>query len=134
MNVSLVPVPHNEAQARVCMAIHAGDMKMLSVACVSGFIAILMAAVMLTRPVLTPEAPSPTDSYIGLKECSKTAHSITYPPEKLVKTVATAVTVLEGVVSEVAQLGQSSPVLKEFLRGVSALAGLGCLFDLFTTK
>jgi len=54
LNASLVHVPHNEAQARVCMAIRAGDMKMLSLAYVSGFIArrlLLIAAVMLAKPV-----------------------------------------------------------------------------------
>ena len=44
----------NEAQETVCTTIHVGDMKMLRVAYVSGFIArrhLLMVAVMLSRPV-----------------------------------------------------------------------------------
>jgi hypothetical protein len=55
-----------------------------------------MAAVMLARP----EAQLPTDVYIGFKECSSTVHSLTYPIEKLVETVGTGVTVLEGMILE----------------------------------
>jgi len=47
------------------------------------------------------EALSPTDGYIGFKECSSTVHSLIYPTEKLVQIVDTAVTVLEGMISEV---------------------------------
>jgi hypothetical protein len=47
-------VQMNETQETVCTTIHAGDMKVLSVAYVSGFIAshlLLMAAVKLAGPV-----------------------------------------------------------------------------------
>jgi hypothetical protein len=50
------------------------------------------------------EIPSTTDVYLGFKECSSTVHSLTYPTEKLVETVGTAVTILEGMILEVAQL------------------------------
>jgi hypothetical protein len=45
---------------------------------------------------------SPHDIYTGFKEHSNTVQSHTYPTEKLVETVATAVTVLENVMSIVA--------------------------------
>jgi len=51
---------------------------------------------------LSSEALSPTDVYISFKECSSTVHSLTYPTEKLVETVGTAVTDLEGMISQVA--------------------------------
>ena len=54
------------------------------------------------KACLMSKAPSSADDYIGFKECSSTVHSLTYPTEKLVWTVGTAVTVLEGMISEVA--------------------------------
>jgi len=41
--------------------------------------------------------PSPLDIYTGFKELNSTVQSLTYPTEKLVETVGTAVTVLENV-------------------------------------
>jgi predicted metal-binding protein len=77
-------------------AIRAGDMKMLSVAYVSGFIArhlLCSGSCDACKACLISEAPSPTDVYISSKECSSTVHSLTYPTEKLVEIVGTAVTV-----------------------------------------
>jgi len=48
--------------------------------------------------------PSPLDIYTGFKEHSGTVQSLTHPTEKLVETVGTAVTVLENVMSMVADL------------------------------
>ena len=48
--------------------------------------------------------PSALDVYTGFKEHSNTVPSLTYPTEKLVETVGTAVTVLENVMSKVAHL------------------------------
>jgi hypothetical protein len=45
---------------------------------------------------------SPFDIYTGFKDHSSTGQSLTYPIEKSVETVATAVTVLENVMSVVA--------------------------------
>ena len=50
------------------------------------------------KAYLIPEAPSQTDIYISCKSRRSTVHSLTYPPENLVKTVGTAVTLLEGVI------------------------------------
>ena len=44
------------------------------------------------------------DFYTGFKEHGSTIQSLTYPTEKLVETVGTAVTVLENVMSMVAHL------------------------------
>jgi hypothetical protein len=54
ISARLLDVPYNEAQEAFCTATHSGDMKMLFVAYVSGFIdrhLILITAVMLARPV-----------------------------------------------------------------------------------
>ena len=48
--------------------------------------------------------PSPLDGFIGFKEHSNIVQSLTYPTEKLVETVGTAVTVLENVMLKVAHL------------------------------
>jgi len=40
----------------------------------------------------------------GFKQCSSTVYSLTYATEKLVVTVGTAVTILEGVILEAALL------------------------------
>ena len=94
----------NKAQEGVCAAIHDGDIKMLLVAYVSGFIArhvLRNGSCYAWKGCLTSEAPSPTVVYVGFKKCSSTVHSGTYPTEKLVETVGTAVTVLEGMILEV---------------------------------
>ena len=56
------------------------------------------------KACLISEIPSSTDVYIGFKECSSTVHSLTHPTEKLVENVGTAVTILEGLIMEVAHL------------------------------
>jgi len=108
-------------------AIHAGDMKMLSVAYVNGFIArhlLCNGSCDACKACLISEAPSPTEVFISFTKCSSTVQSLTYSTEKLIKTVGTVVTVLEGMISEVAHL-QLSPVLQVSLRKVSTLTGLG---------
>jgi hypothetical protein len=54
-------------------------------------------APVLPKACLTSEVPLPPDSYIGFKACRSTVESLTYPTEKLVETVGTAVTVSEGI-------------------------------------
>ena len=93
----------NEAQEVVHVAMWIGDMKMFSVAYVSGFIArrLCNGSCDACKACLISEAPSPTDVFISLKECSSIVQSLAYPTEKLVET---AVTVLEDMISEVAHL------------------------------
>jgi hypothetical protein len=50
------------------------------------------------KACLISEAPSPADVHISCKQCSSTVQSVAYPTD------STAVTILEGVVSEVAYL------------------------------
>ena len=97
----------NEAQEVVHVAMWNGDMKMFSVAYVNGFIArslLCNGSCDACKACLIYETPSTTDVYLHFKECSSTVHSFTYPNEKLVETVGTAVTILKGVISEVAHL------------------------------
>jgi len=92
-----------EAQEGVCTAICAGNMKMLPVAYVSGFIAshlLCNGTCDACKACLMSEPPSPTDAFVSFKECSGTV--VSYLSEKLVETVGTAVTVIEGMISEVA--------------------------------
>jgi len=87
----------NEAQDWVHAAIRDGDLKMLSVPYVNGFIGrrlLCNGSCDACNACLISEAQLPTDVYIDFKECSTTVHYLTYPTEKLVETVSTAVTVL----------------------------------------
>ena len=65
---------------------------------------LIIAIVTYAKKSLISEVPSPLDVYKGFKEHSSTVQSITYPTEKLVETVGTALTVLENVMSMVAHL------------------------------
>jgi len=97
----------NEAQEVVRMAMCAGDVKMFSVAYVSGFIArrlLCNGSSDACKACLISEISLKTNVYLGFKECSSTVHSLTYPIEKLIETVGTAVTILEGMILEVAYL------------------------------
>jgi hypothetical protein len=60
---------------------------------------LIIATVTYAKKHLISEVPSPHDIYTGFKEHSSTGQSLTYPTEKLVETVGTAVTVLENVMS-----------------------------------
>ena len=85
----------NKAQEGVHTAVRAGDVKILLVAPISAFIARRLlhnGSCDACKACLISEAPSPTDVYISLEECSSTVHSLTYPMEKLVETIGTAVT------------------------------------------
>ena len=96
-----------EAQRDVSVAVRACDVKMFSVAYVSGFIAKRLlnnSNCDICKKCLISEVPSPLDVYTGFKEHNSTVQSLTYPTEKLVETVGTAVTVLENVMSMVAHL------------------------------
>ena len=67
----------NKAQEYVCMAIGTGDVTMLLVSYVSGFIArhlLRNGSCEVCKACLICEAPSPTDVFIGFKECSSTVH------------------------------------------------------------
>jgi len=96
------------AQSGVSAAVHACDMEMFSVAYVSSFIAKCLlnnSTCEIWKKYLISEVPSPLNVYTGFKEhCNNTVQSLTYPTEKLVGTVGTAVTVLENVMSMVAHL------------------------------
>ena len=79
----------NEAQEVAHMAMWNGDMKMFSVAYVSGFIArslLCNGSCDACKACLIYETPSTTYVYLRFKECSSTVHSFTYPNEKLVET------------------------------------------------
>jgi len=91
----------------VSAAVHAYDVKMFSVAYVSGFIAKCLLNNRncdMCKKCLISEVPSPLDIYTALKEHGSTVQSVTYPTEKLVETVGTAVTVFENVMPMVALL------------------------------
>jgi hypothetical protein len=96
-----------EAQCGVGAAVHACDVKMFSVAYVSGFIAKRLlnnSSCDICKKCLMSEVPSPLDVYTGFKEHSSTVQSLTYPTELLVETVGTAVTVPHNVRSKLAYL------------------------------
>lgn len=91
----------------MCEAIRFGDMKVLSVAFVSGFIERHLhcdSNFDAYKARLISETPTPCNVCVSFKECGGRVHSLSIPPERLVKTVGAAVTVLEGMMSEVAHL------------------------------
>jgi hypothetical protein len=91
-----------EAQQGESKAIRVGDMATLSIAYVSGFIArrlLCNSNCDACKAFLIYETPSPSDVFIVFKECRDEVRSLTYPPEKLVERVCTAVTILEGMIS-----------------------------------
>jgi len=91
----------------VSAAVCARDMKMFSVAYVSGFIAKHLLNnnnCDICKKCLISDVLSSLDIYTGFKGHSSTVQSHTYPTEKLVETVGSAVTVLENVTSKVAHL------------------------------
>lgn len=97
----------NEAQEVVRTAMCAGDVRMFLVAYISGFSARCLlrnGSCDACKACMISEIPSTTNVFLGFKQCSSTVHSVTYPTEKLVETVGIAVTILEGMISEVAHL------------------------------
>jgi hypothetical protein len=83
------------AECEVSAAVRVCDLKMFSVAYVSGFIAKCLlnnSDSKIYKKYLTSEVPSPLDIYTAYKEHNSTVQSLTYPTEKLVETVGTAVT------------------------------------------
>ena len=88
-------------------AVRACDVKMFWTAYVSSLIVKRLLSNSncdICKKCLISEVPSPLDIYTGVKEHSSTVQSVTYPTEKLVETVGTAVTVLENVLSILAHL------------------------------
>jgi hypothetical protein len=91
----------------VSAAVRAYDVKTFSVAYVSGFIAKRLlnnSDCDTCEECLISEVPPPLDIYRALKEHGSTVQSHTYPTEKLVQTVRTAVNLLENVILMVAHL------------------------------
>jgi hypothetical protein len=85
---------HKEAQRGVSIALCACDMKMF----VSGFIAKRLlnnSSFDIRKQCLISEVPSQLDTCTGFRKHSITVQSLTYPTEKQVETVGTAVTFRE---------------------------------------
>ena len=82
-------------QHGVSAAVGACDTKMFSVAYFGCFIAkcLLNSNCDICKKCLISDLPSTLDVYTGFKEHSSTVQSLTYPTEKLVETVGTAMTV-----------------------------------------
>jgi hypothetical protein len=118
-------------------AVHACDMKMFSVAYVSGFIAknlLNNSYCDICKKCLISEVRSAFDISTGFKEHSGTVQFLTYPTEKLVETVGTAVTVLENVMSRVIHLESvesyiTNAIKKEADFGWIRLAGCSLHFQ-----
>ena len=107
--VSVPDIVHigKEAQRGVSASVCAYDVKMFSLAYVIGFIAKRLLNNIdcdICKKCLISEVPSSLDIYTGFKEHNSAVRSLTYPTDKLVETVGTAVTVLENVMSMVAHL------------------------------
>jgi hypothetical protein len=120
-----------EARPTVSAAVRACDVKMFSVAYVSGFIAKRLlnnSNCDICQKYLISEVPSPLDIYTGFKEHSSTEQSLTYPTEKLGETV------LENVLSMVAHLESVELYVTDAIKKEVDLTGLGQLVVLFTTK
>jgi hypothetical protein len=82
-------------------------MEVFSVAYVSGSIARQVrcgVSCEAHKTCLTSEVLLSTNVFIYFKECSDTEQSLTYPSEKLVEPVSTALTLRKSVMAEVVQL------------------------------
>jgi len=84
---SLPDIVHigREAQRAVSAAVHACDVKMFSVAYISGYTAKCLLNSSnsdIHKKCLISEVPSPLDVFTGFKEHSTTVQSLTYPTEK----------------------------------------------------
>ncbi|XP_023721687.1 uncharacterized protein LOC111872233 [Cryptotermes secundus] len=87
--------------------VDAGNMKVFSVAYVSGSIARQVlhgVSCDACKTCLTSEVLPSASVFIHFKECSDTEQSLTCPSEKLVETVGVAVTLMESMMAEVAHL------------------------------
>ena len=96
-----------EAHRGVSVAVCACDIKMFSVAYVSGFIAKCLlnkSNCDICKKNWYLKYHKPLHIYMGFEEHSSIVQSLTYPTEKLVETAGTAVTVLENVMSVVGHL------------------------------
>jgi hypothetical protein len=85
-------------------AVHAGS---VLVAYISGYITIQVLHCVscdACKTCLTSEVLLQTSVFIYFKKYSDTEQSLTYPSEKLVKTVGVAVTLMESMMAEVAHL------------------------------
>jgi hypothetical protein len=110
------------SECHVCVC----DMKIFSVAYVSGFID---SSCDICKKCLISEMASPLDIYTGFKDHSSTVQSLTYPIEKLVETVATAVTVLENVMSVVAHFDSVEFYVTDAIKkgaGLNWIRSAGC--------
>jgi hypothetical protein len=89
-----------QVQKDICSAVYAGNMEVFSVAYVSGTISrqvLRGVSCDACRTCLTSEVLLPANVFIHFKEHSDTEQSLTYPSEKLVETVGTAVTLMESM-------------------------------------
>ncbi|PNF15445.1 hypothetical protein B7P43_G18116, partial [Cryptotermes secundus] len=96
-----------QVQMDMSPAVPAGDMEMFSVTYVSGSIArqvLRGVSCDACKTCLTSEVLLSANVFIYFKECSDTEQSLTYPSEKLVETVGTAVTLMESIMTEAAHL------------------------------
>ena len=81
------------------------DMDLFSAAYVTGFIARYgLRAVRCDdcKTCLTSPVMLPTNAFIYFKEYKDNKQSLTYPSERLVETVSASITVLDGMMAEVA--------------------------------
>ncbi|PNF27190.1 hypothetical protein B7P43_G06485 [Cryptotermes secundus] len=88
-------------------AVPAGDMEVFSVAHISGSIVrqvLRGVSCDACKTCLTSELLLSASVFIYFKECSDTEQSLTYPSEKLVETVVTAVTLMEFIMAEATHL------------------------------
>ncbi|XP_033606755.1 uncharacterized protein LOC111862951 isoform X2 [Cryptotermes secundus] len=88
-------------------AVPDGDMEVLSVAHISGSVVRQVLRVVscdACKTCLTSEVLLSANVFIYFKECSDTEQSLTYPSEKLVETVGTAVTLMESIMAEATHL------------------------------
>jgi hypothetical protein len=91
-----------QVQKDIGTAVHGGDMEVFSVACISGSIArhvLCGVSHDACKTCLTFEVLLRTNVFIYFKEYSDTEQSLTYPSEKLVKTVGAAVTLMKSTMT-----------------------------------
>ncbi|PNF32279.1 hypothetical protein B7P43_G16945 [Cryptotermes secundus] len=126
-----------QVQMDMSPAVPAGDMEVFSVVYVSGSIArqvLRSISCEACKTCLTSEVLLSASVFIYFKECSDTEQSLTYPSEKLVETVGTAVTLMVSIMMETAHLNSVEHHITAAIKSTIDSSGLCVLAVHFTTN
>jgi hypothetical protein len=126
-----------QVQKDMGSAVRAGEMEVFSVAYVSGSIASQVlrgVSCDACKTCLTSQVLLSATVFIYMKECSDTEQSLTYPSEKLVETVGTAVTLMECMMAELSHLNSVKQHITAAIKDSIDFEWIRCTGFHFTTN